>query len=81
MVKFKQGPATTRNSSLTQKYKCKCNGPKMMPRKVKKSVAQRKANDNMEEDRQSQASMLEDTQPTDPEQSHDANLGIILKEL
>lgn len=53
----------------------------MMPRKVKKSVAQRKANDNMEEDRQSQASMLEDTQPTDPEQSHDANLGIILKEL
>lgn len=54
-----------------------------MPRKVKKSVTQRKENDDVEEDRLSQASnnMLTDTQPTDPEQSHDANLRIILKEL
>lgn len=37
----------------------------------------------MEEDQLSQASdnMLADMQPTDPEQSHDANLGTILKEL
>ena len=54
-----------------------------MPRKTKKSVAQRKENDDMEEDRLSQASddMLADTEPTDPEHSHDAKLGIILKEL
>lgn len=55
----------------------------IMPRKVKKSVMQRKENEDMEEDRLSQASdnMLADTLPTDPEQSQDANLGTILKEL
>lgn len=49
-----------------------------MPRKAKKSVTQRKENNDMEEDWLSQASdnMLADTLPTDPEQSHDANLGI-----
>ncbi len=54
-----------------------------MPRKVKKSVAQRKEHDDIEEDQLSQASsnMLEDMQPTDLEQSQDVNLHIILREL
>ena len=53
-----------------------------MPRKVMKSVAQRKEQDDREEVQLSQASsnMLEDMQLTDLEQSHDANLHIILKE-
>lgn len=51
---------------------------------AQESVTQRmRENDDMEEDQLSQASdtMLADTRQTDPEESQDANLGIILKEL
>ncbi|CAJ1064770.1 hypothetical protein KUCAC02_013519 [Xyrichtys novacula] len=52
-------------------------------KKGKKSAAQKKENYDMEEDCESQASdvMLADMLPNDTEQSQDANLGIILREL
>lgn len=66
------------------KYKCKLNKLKIVPKKVKKKALQRK-HDDIEEDRLSQASNNSLTDmtdiPTDPEQSHNANLRTILKEL
>lgn len=49
-----------------------------MSGKGKKKDPQRKENCNMEEDRSSQAdnSSLTDMLPSDPEQIHDANLGL-----
>lgn len=54
-----------------------------MSRKVNKSVAQRKKHEGIEEDQLSQArsNMAEQMQPTNMEQSREANLDIILKEL